>query len=123
MGKVGVVVIALIIGIVVVSMQYSKKSDLADDTRLQVTAFLESLPDYSEAGPYYESLADTHHEAIFAEYHKTGGRRTRSSFDSMGYIKELLEEMAKDAENNNQTARAGYLRELKGGVFLEIDSG
>ena len=123
MGKIGGILVALVIGIVMVSMQYSNKSELADDTRLQVTGLLQNLPDYQEAGDYYEGLATKYHETTFEDYHKMGSRRKSSSFDSMGYIHELLEVMAKDAEGNGQSVRAGYLRELKGSVFIESEPG
>jgi hypothetical protein len=123
MGKVGGIVIAIIIAVIAVSMQFSNKSELADDTRLQVTSLLQGLPDYSEAGPYYEGLATKYHETTFEDFHKMGSRRTSSSFDTMGYIKELLEAMAKDADGNGQSERAGYLRELKDGVYIEVDAG
>ncbi|RNC80493.1 MAG: hypothetical protein ED559_01390 [Phycisphaera sp.] len=123
MGKVGGVVVALVIAGVLVGLRFSNKDELAADTRVQVTELLMNLPDYGEAGAYYESLADTHHETVFDHHHKMSGRRISSSFDSMGYIHELLEEMAKDAERSNQNARAGYLRTLKSEVYIEEESG
>ncbi len=123
MGKVGGIVVALVIAGVLVGLRFSNKDELAADTRVQVTELLMNLPDYNEAGPYYEGLADTYHEAIFDQHHKMGGRRTSSSFDSMGYIHELLEMMANDAERNNQDVRAGYLRTLKSEVYIEEEPG
>ncbi|GAB5496545.1 MAG: hypothetical protein Phyf2KO_16250 [Phycisphaerales bacterium] len=123
MGKVGGIVVALVIAAVMIGLKFSKKDELATDTRVQVTELLTTLPDYNEAGPYYEGLADVHHERVFDHHHKMGGRRTSSSFDSMGYIRELLEEMAKDAERNNQDVRAGYLRDLKSDVYIEEEPG
>lgn len=123
MGKVGGIIVALVIASVVVGFQYSNKGELADETRVQVSELLLTLPDYDEAGAYYEGLADVHHEGAFEHHHKMGGRRTSSSFDSMGYIRELLELMAKDAESSNQEVRAGYLRQLKSEVYIEEEAG
>lgn len=122
MGKVGGVIVALIIAAVVYGMRSSDTSELRDDTRVKVTALLQTLPDYSEAGPWYEGLATTHHETVFDAHHNMGSRRTGPSFDQMGYIHELLDKMAVDADSANQKERAGYIRELRESVYLDPDS-
>ena len=121
MGKVGGILVAIVIAVVIVGMQYSNKSEEADSTRVQVTELLQSLPDYEQAGPWYEGLADTHHEAAFEHAYKMGGKRTATTFDRMGYIHELLDNMAADADRQDQKERAGYLRELREAVYLESD--
>ncbi len=121
MGKAGGIIIAIIIAAVVVGMKYSNKSEEADDTRVQVTQLLQSLPDYTEAGPWYEGLADTHHEAAFEHAYKMGGKYSKTTFDQIGYIHELLDKMAADADRQNQKERAGYIRELRESVYLESD--
>ncbi len=123
MGKLGGIVIALIIAAVLVGMKYSNKDDAAADTRAQVSALLQTLPDYDEAGPWYEGLADTHHEAVFEDHYQMGGRRTSTSFDAMAYIHDLLDHMIQDAESANQEARADLMRQLKQEVYIESDIG
>ncbi len=121
MGKAGGILVAIVIAAVVVGMQYSNKSEEADNTRAQVTELLRSLQDYAEAGPWYEGLADTHHEAAFENAYKMGSKRTATSFDRMGYIHTLLDKMAAEAERANQKVRAGYLHELRESVYLDSD--
>lgn len=119
MGKVAGVVIAIIVAIVIVSLDFSNKSELGEQTRANVSELLHSLPDYEQAGPWYEGLVDAHHESVFDTHHKMGGKYTQASFDDMGYIHELLDKMAADAERQNQNERAGYLRELRESVYVE----
>ncbi len=119
MGKAGGIIVALIIAAVAVGLKYSNKSDESGHIRGLVTELLVTMPDYDEAGPWYEGLADTHHEAAFTHHYKMGGRRTSSSFDQMAYIHELLDQMAKTADQQNQSVRAGYLRELRKTVYVE----
>ena len=119
MGKVAGVVIAIIIGIVMVSMDYSNKGELSEDVHANVSELLTTLPDYDQAGPWYEGLASQHHEAVFDKHHKMGSRRTAASFDEMGYIHELLDKMAADADRQNQKERAEYIRQLRKDVYIE----
>jgi len=121
MGKVAGIVIAIIIGIVMVSMDFSNMAELSEHTRTNVSDLLRTLPDYEQAGPWYEGLADQHHESVFDTHHKMGSKRTAASFDDMGYIHDLLDKMAADADRQNQKERAGYIRELRESVYIESD--
>ncbi len=119
MGKAGGIIVALVIAAIAIGLKFSNKSDESEHTREQVYELLHTLPDYDQAGPWYVGLVDTHHEAAFSHHYKMGGRRTSASFDQMAYIHELLDLMAADAERQNQTERAGYIRELRETVYID----
>ncbi|MEL6796635.1 MAG: hypothetical protein AAFO89_07400 [Planctomycetota bacterium] len=117
MGKVGGIVVALIIAGVMVSMKFSNKSDASGEYREQVSVLLATLPDYEQGKDYYEALCDQHHEDCFEAYYKMGSRRTGASFDSDAYIHDLLKRMAADARANGHTAQAEQLAALEQDVI------
>ncbi|MCA9272699.1 MAG: hypothetical protein KDA31_06610 [Phycisphaerales bacterium] len=119
MGKAGGIIVALVIAAIAIGLKFSNKSEESDHTRQQVSELLHTLPDYDQAGPWYEGLVDTHHEAAFSHHYDIGGRRRSASFDQMAYIHELLDLMAADADRQNQKERAEYIRELRKTVYID----
>ncbi len=122
MVKAGGIIVAVVIAIVAVGFKFSNKSDASDDVREQVTTLLVTLPDYEQARDYYEGLCDTHHELAFEEHYKMGSRRTGASFDHNGYIHDLLQRMAADAQRSGYEPQAKHLRELEKDVYVEEGS-
>ncbi|MEM8758254.1 MAG: hypothetical protein AAGF47_10795 [Planctomycetota bacterium] len=123
MGKLGGIVVALVIAGVMVGLKYSNKSDSADEYREQVSMLLATIPDYAEAGDYYEGLCDVHHERVFEEHYTMGGRRSSSSFDADAYIHDLLKTMAADATRSGYEIQAAHLTELEQGVITVDEPG
>ena len=119
MQKLAGIVIALLIGSGVVWMKYSDKGNSSAEVREAMLAIIASAPDYAEHQPYYQTLLDRHHELLFDEHYKMGGRRSSGSFDAQQYAETLFQAMANDAKREGHEAEAGFLQVMHDSIKAE----
>lgn len=115
---VGSLITLVIIGCLV-GYRFMQKDDEAEQIRVQVMGYIEQLPDFDTHALLYTTWFDAHHETLFEQHYRMGGRRVASSFNGDAYIDDLFTAMAIDATAEGYTDQAALLRELGESLYLE----
>lgn len=80
--------------------------------RQRVSATLAKLPDYAENKEFYDGLAKKHHQSAMDVNYFTGGRPMRTTFNSAGYARMLINGMRADATAQGRREQADHLEQL-----------
>lgn len=111
-GKVGGIVLALLIACGVVWYKYSNKSDFAGEVHSVAVEILERLPDYDAHSDEYNAYLDAHHEEAFNAHYRMGGKYSSTQFDEDAYWNDLFAAMILHARSDRQEELATRLSEL-----------
>lgn len=119
MGRLAGTVIALIIGIVVVTMKFSARDDSSQTVHDEIVAYLEQIPDYNTYGSLYLQWFDAHHEEAFHEHYMMGGRRSSAHFNGNDYLDDVFEAMSNDAFAAGYKDQAANIEALRKQIDFE----
>jgi hypothetical protein len=112
-GKVGGILIGVIIAVGVVWFRYSNKDTRDQDLRDTAYALFETVTDPARDARVLGDWFERHHETCFDANYRMGGRRTSTEFDETGYWNDLFDAMNAEAARANRTDLTEDLRRLR----------
>ena len=112
-GKIGGIIVALLIACGLVYMQYSNKGNDEQELRDVAHEVLMTISDYDQNESDYDFYFDMHHEQAFEDNYQMGGKRRSASFDEDGYWTQILSAMIETAQADKEPEIIAGLQDLK----------
>jgi hypothetical protein len=116
-GKLGGIIIAILIGGGVFWMRTNDKNENKQELREVAYSVLERSPDFSEHETDYEYYFEMYHDDVFEDHYKLGSKRVAPSFDEDGYWTEMFSSMITSAEADGEDEVVEGLELLRGTMF------
>ena len=92
-------------------LHLSERGD-ADDVRTVVVTWIDASPKLAENRDYVLTLLDHHHNESFTRNHTRARRHRPADFDVEGYMRLVVNSMAREAERDGRQVVAGAMEEL-----------
>ena len=118
-GKIGGIVIAILIASGFVWMNYANKGSDRADLKEVAYEVLTTIEDYSQNESDYDFYFEMHHEQAFEDNYQMGGKRRSSSFNEDAYWAQLLTAMIETAQADNEPDIVAGLEDLRVRFFEE----
>lgn len=116
-GKIGGIVVALLIAGGLVWMQYSNKGNDEQDLKDVAHEVLMTINDYDQYESDYVFYFDMHHDEAFEDNYQMGGKRRSATFDEDSYWNQILDAMIATAQADKETQVVAGLQNLKVRLF------
>jgi hypothetical protein len=109
-GRLGGVVVAIVIIGAVIGFKFYNKGSAADDVLLQARETVAQCPVYTKDPAYCDMICEACHDAAFDAAYTLGGRRSSAKFDESKYWDELYRGMMAraNADGRKDVADALY---------------